>query len=217
MQGWWREEIRKMKEQVKEGIRKRLSEEIEKIRREFKESEKRWREEREELKSRIKGLEGKIERLENCDIGEGKEIKAVSRGVSEVIGNRIKEMERREKEERRRNILIKEMKVKEGRRTAEELFDNIGVKEEIEEVRKIGGGVEGGSKMMVVRLKNEDQRREIWNKKKLLKDRKEKILEDWTWKERKMRWRLEGIAREEEKKGRKIWIGYGKIRIDDKW
>ncbi|XP_050452132.1 coiled-coil domain-containing protein 70-like [Cataglyphis hispanica] len=70
---------------------------------------------------------------------------------------------------------------------------------------------------MIVRLKNEDQRREIWNKKKLLKGRKERILEDWTWKERRMRWRLEGIAREEEKKGRKVWIGYGKIRIDEKW
>lgn len=27
----------------------------------------------------------------------------------------------------------------------------------------------------------------------------------------------EEIAREEEGKGRKVWVGYGKIRIDEKW
>lgn len=32
-----------------------------------------------------------------------------------------------------------------------------------------------------------------------------------------MRWRLEEIAREEMRKGRKIWVGYGVIRIDEKW
>ncbi|KAL6419615.1 hypothetical protein ACFW04_013703 [Cataglyphis niger] len=142
---------------------------------------------------------------------------------SEAMGNRLNEMEnrmeRREREERRRNVLIKGMEIKEGRRrgAVEELFDSIGIKAEIEEVRKIGGSVEKGREMMVVRLKNEDQKREVWNKKKLLKGRKERILKDWTWKERRMRWSLERIAKEEEKKGRKVWIGYGKIRIDKKW
>jgi len=68
-----------------------------------------------------------------------------------------------------------------------------------------------------VRLKNEEQRMEILDKKKRLKGRKERIMEDWTWKERRMRWRLEKIARRELEGGRKVWIGYGKIKIDDKW
>lgn len=42
--------------------------------------------------------------------------------------------------------------------------------------------------------------------KKNLKGRKEKIIEDWTWKERKMRSRLEEIAKNEERKGKKVWI-----------
>ncbi|KAL6421075.1 hypothetical protein ACFW04_013599 [Cataglyphis niger] len=161
-------------------------------------------EEREELKRHVKELEEKMERLGNGDIGEREENRVVNRGESKAIRNRLKEMEnrmeRREREERRRNVLIKGVEVKKGRRrvAVEELFDNIGVKAEIEEMRKIGGGVERGREMMVVRLKNEEQRRE-------------------TWKERRMRWSLEGIAREEEKKGRKVWIGYGKIRIDEKW
>ncbi|KAL6431940.1 hypothetical protein ACFW04_007397 [Cataglyphis niger] len=145
-----------MKEEAKEGIREGVNEEIEKVRKEFRESEKRWMEEREELKRRVKGLEEKMERLGNGDIGEREK---------RIGWNRLKEMEnkmeRREREERKRNVLIKGVEVKEGRRrmAVEELFDNIEVKAEIEEVRKID--VEGGREMMVVRLKNEDQSREV--------------------------------------------------------
>lgn len=39
-------------------------------------------------------------------------------------------------------------------------------------------------------------------KKSKLRGKKEKIMEDWTWKERKMRWKLEEIARVEEGKGK---------------
>lgn len=53
--------------------------------------------------------------------------------------------------------------------------------------------------------------------KKNLKGRKEKIMEDWIWKERKMRWRLEEIAKNEERKGKKVWIEYGKIKINEHW
>lgn len=62
-----------------------------------------------------------------------------------------------------------------------------------------------------------NKKKEIWDKKKMLRGRKERIMEDWTWKERRMRWRLEEMAKEEEKKGRKVRISYGKIRIDEKW
>ncbi|KAL6420868.1 hypothetical protein ACFW04_014384 [Cataglyphis niger] len=220
-----REEIRNMKEEVKEGIREqeiRVSEEIEKIRKEFRQSEKRWKEERDELKKRIEELKGKIEKTENRFFREKEGSRAVTRGAKEGIGIKIKElesrMERREREERRKNVLIKGVEIKEGRRkvAVEELLGSIGVKAEIEEVRKIGGDGKGGRQMIIVRLKNEEQRMEVWNKKKFLKGRKERILEDWTWKKRRMRWSLERIAREEEKKGRKVWIGYGKIRIDEK-
>ncbi|KAL6417092.1 hypothetical protein ACFW04_012988 [Cataglyphis niger] len=175
------------------------------------------------VNKRIKGLEEKMERLGNGDTGKREGNMVNGREGSEAIRNKLNEMEnrmeRREREERRKNVLIKRVEVKEGRRrvAVEELFDSIGIKAEIEEVRKIGGNVEEGREMMVIRLKNEDQKREVWNKKKLLKGRKERILEDGTWKKRRMRWSLERIAKEEEKKERKVWIGYGKIRIDEKW
>lgn len=46
-----------------------------------------------------------------------------------------------------------------------------------------------------------------------MKGRKERIMKDWTWKERKIRWKLEKIARKEMGKGKKMWIGYGMIKI----
>lgn len=52
-------------------------------------------------------------------------------------------------------------------------------------------------------------------KKKKLKGRKERIIEDWTWKERKIWRKLEEVARREMGKGRKVWIGYGAIKIED--
>ncbi|KAL6433513.1 hypothetical protein ACFW04_006543 [Cataglyphis niger] len=155
-----------MKEEVKEGIRERVSEKMDKVRKEFRESEKRWVEEREEFNRRIKELEEKMERLGNGDTGkrEGNKMVNGGGGKSEAMENRLNEMknriERREREERRRNMLIKGVEVKEGRRrmAVEELFDSIGIKAEIEEMRKIGGSVEEGREMMV-RLKNEDQKK----------------------------------------------------------
>lgn len=41
--------------------------------------------------------------------------------------------------------------------------------------------------MMLMRLEVEEQRSETIRKKRNLRERKEKILEDWTWEERKMR------------------------------
>lgn len=32
-----------------------------------------------------------------------------------------------------------------------------------------------------------------------------------------MRWKLKDIAREEEKRGSRVWIRYGKVRIDERW
>lgn len=54
-------------------------------------------------------------------------------------------------------------------------------------------------------------------KKSGLKGRKERIMDSWTWKERKIRWKLEEIARKEMNKGKKVWIEYDKIRIEEKW
>lgn len=69
--------------------------------------------------------------------------------------------------------MIRGLVVKEGRRT-----------EEVELVLK----------KMGVRLAKEEQKREILRKKSMLRGRKERVSEDLTWRERRMKWKLEEIA-----------------------
>jgi len=54
-------------------------------------------------------------------------------------------------------------------------------------------------------------------KKKNLRGRKERILEDLSWRERRVRWRLGEIVKMEEAKGRRVWVRGGRIRIGDQW
>lgn len=87
--------------------------------------------------------------------------------------------------------------MKEGKRRAviekvveEHLLKVIGVKADMEKIRKLGRE-EGKSEEMLVKLKNEDQKKEIMRRKRELKDRRKKIMKDWTWKKRKMKWKEE--------------------------
>lgn len=141
----WREEIRKMSEEVKEGIReqgKNLRKELEGIRREFREREEGWREESEEMKNCIIGLQKKVERLKE------KEMEKREDGGSSImrrVGEMETKLEVKEREERRKNIIIKRVEVREGRRkeAVEDLMRVIGAEIKIEEVRRIEEGIEG--------------------------------------------------------------------------
>lgn len=135
---------------------------------------------------------------------------------SRLGGSRIMEkMERRlkirEKEETRRNVVIREVDVREGerRKAVEEILGVVGVKVEVEEIRKIGEDKEKRREMLLVRLENEEQKWEVMEKMKKLRGRMERISEDLSWKERRVRWKLGEIARMEEAKGRKVWVEVG--------
>lgn len=71
----------------------------------------------------------------------------------------------------------------------EEVLREMGVKVDMGKIKKIGGVKEKGKEVIIVKLKNEKQKREIMEKNSRLRGRKEKIFQDWIWKERRMRWR----------------------------
>jgi len=77
----------------------------------------------------------------------------------------------------------------------------IGVEMKVKEVWKIAGDKEKGKEIVGIKIEKEEKRREI--KKKNLRGRKERIHEDWKWKEKRMKWKLEEIARLEKRKKRK--------------
>lgn len=95
----------------------------------MREREEKWRVEREELERGIRELERR------------------SAGIGEEWGERIKEVERRieiKRQKRSKNLILKEVKVKEGKRKeeVEEMFKDIGVKVKIGETQKSGGNAE---------------------------------------------------------------------------
>lgn len=92
-----------------------------------------------------------------------------------------------------------------------------GTKVKVGGVKRIGEVKEKGREMLLVRLGSEEQKWEVMEKKKNLRGRKERILKDLSWGERRIRWRLGKIARMEEVKGRRIWVRGGRIRIGDQW
>ncbi|RLU19487.1 hypothetical protein DMN91_008044 [Ooceraea biroi] len=221
-----RGDLRKIEEEVKGEIReqgKKMREEVEELRKELKEQEETGRKERQEMKSRIDKLEKDVKELKIENVGEKGEDMRVEGVKRDGLEDKVIELERRmeikDREERRRNVVMREVEVKEGKRVeaVREVLERIGAKGEMVECRRIGGDKGKGRERILVKLSNEEQKREVMLMKKNLRGREERIMDDWTWKERRMRWKLEEIAREEEKNGKRVWIGYGKIKIDEKW
>lgn len=143
-------------------------------------------------------------------------------GITGSLRKKVEEIKRwqeRKERELRRNVIIKGMEVKNGRleEAVKEVMRKIGVEAKVEETRSIGGTKDKRGEMVLVKMKDEDEKSEVMSKKGKLKRRRERIEEDYTWRERRMKWRLQEIARREEKKGKRAWVGYGKIRIDGEW
>jgi len=83
------------------------------------------------------------------------------------------------------------------------VFERIGARVRIDEAKKLGRG-EVLIETVWVRLESVEQKKKVMERKNRLKGRKERILEDWTWKERRIRWKIEKIARREMTKERKV-------------
>lgn len=147
----------------------------------------------EKLDRRVRELEVKGEEKE----GKGRKVNEREGRIEEKIRGIENRLEKKEREERRKNIVTEEIKVKEGNRkdAVEGILKSIGVEAKIEELRRLGKNEERGTEMIWVKLENEEQKKEVLEKKKNLKSRRKRIVEDLTWKERKMRWKLENIAR----------------------
>lgn len=115
------------------------------------------------------------------------------------------------KEKSKRNIMIRKVQVKKSKREAvKKIMKAMGAKIEIKEIRKIKEEKKG-KEMMWVRLENKEQKWKILERKRNMRDKKKRISEDLTWKERKIRCRLQEIARIEERKEQSM------VEIREKW
>ncbi|XP_046145496.1 trichohyalin-like [Osmia bicornis bicornis] len=212
--------------------------EIGKLKEEMKRREDKWLEQKKDMDKKIEALRKKMEELEGGErqkentklrmmeermqsLERGAAEKSKEESENEAVKVKLRELERKwewkEKEERKKNIIVKGIKVKREdlKKSSEELLKEIGVQDAIEEVKPVGYA-DGGKEvnMVQLRLRTMEHKRIVMEKKKTLKGRDEKIEEDLTWRERRIQWKLRSIAREEREKGRFVWVDHGRIRIE---
>jgi len=150
----WKDEMRLVMEgamlKVMEEIReqgKSMEVKMEDIRKDIREQDKKWRSEVDRLREDIKGLEKRIKKME---MEKKKERVEDENGRKEkgnrVVEVRVKELEKhiemKERKDRKRNVIIRRLETREGRRreAVEELLDRIDAKVTVEEVKKLGKG-----------------------------------------------------------------------------
>ncbi|XP_011859447.1 PREDICTED: golgin subfamily A member 6-like protein 22, partial [Vollenhovia emeryi] len=183
----------RLRDEVGEVMREQgrmLWEEIEKMREGNRRREEEWKKEKGKLEERVKELERKVVEREG-EKGDG-EMKGEKKGEGGGgLEERVKwmegMMERKERENRRRNVVIRGLEVKEGKRReeVEKIIQKIKTEVEIEEMRKVGSGGGGEGEMVVVKLAKEEQKWEVIRKKGVYVDKenmeeKLKELEEWT-------------------------------------
>ncbi|XP_043288417.1 golgin subfamily A member 6-like protein 22 [Venturia canescens] len=218
--------VRRVGKMMKELLKQELREECgrieskvdrwaDEVRKEHDEMRRQWGEEREMFKMKIEKLERRVVELEKerGTGGEGEE--GIGRRVREVE----RELERREREERRNNIVIRGVKMAEGEeweREIEKIWENLGVEGGRKEMRRIGRVDEGGRGMVLVRLEGREKKIEIMRAKVKLKGNRERIEDDLTKEERRIKWLVEGQANEERRKGKRVRVGYMRMWVEGK-
>ncbi|XP_032690436.1 microfibrillar-associated protein 1-like [Odontomachus brunneus] len=196
--------------------------------------EEEWRKEKEEMERRIEELERKWEGSMSIK-GKGKGMEELEKRVKKLeeggvkggedkgVEERVRKMEwsweRMERQERKRNVVVKGYKGegKEVRNVIGEIFRSIGAEVKVEEARTMRTGREEWGEMAVVKLETEEGKREVMRRKKGLRGGKVWIEEDLTWRERRARWRFREAVRVEEKKGARIWMGVNRAMINGEW
>lgn len=166
------------------------------------------------VKAFKKGIKEKKKKVS----GERGEIRECIREKRVEKIEKIEEEKRKEGKEGRRRKNERKIKMKER----EEKRRSVNIEVEIiKRIRKIETGIEGKEEELWVRLETERTGKYQWRRH--LKETKERIEDDLPRKERKMKWKIEEIEKEENKKrkGRKKNMGWrierGRIRLRIKW
>ncbi|XP_036144471.1 neurofilament medium polypeptide-like [Monomorium pharaonis] len=132
---------------------KKMDEEKEELKKQIVDLKNRWEEERREMRDRIESLEKRIEDLEEKLEKEGdkrretlkeegrKEGKEGEGGITRRMREVEVRLDERDRESRRNNIIVKGIKIGEGKveETIKELWGGIGIEESLREVRRVGG------------------------------------------------------------------------------
>ncbi|KYN13181.1 hypothetical protein ALC57_14625 [Trachymyrmex cornetzi] len=216
-----RKEIREVMERQKEWMKK--EERVERMKGELKEREEKWEREKGEMVERLKEMERELEEM-RIGGGEREEVKG-GKGDREEIGERegreglmerIRRLERksewREREERRKNIIIKGVEGENGEIEGKiiQILGSVEAGVMVHKVRELKTGRQARGWMGMITMGNVEDKGKILRSKGKLRGREIWIEEDLTWQERKMRQVL-------RKEGGKAKMGQGGLWIEGVW
>jgi len=115
-------------------------------------------------------------------------------------------LERKEREERRKNVIIKGGKGKnEIEKEVEGLLREVGIEVELEGIKVTGEGRKGEIGPIMIKMRKMEQKRELMIRKRKVRERGIIIEDDLTWRERKIKWKLEQDKRERKEDLGGIW------------
>jgi len=170
----------------------------------------------EEVRNLIKRLETVEKKITEKKTTTDKE-DTIGLGMqTERVERAIWILEKREKEERKKNLIIKGW-IPEStnglNKNVDRFFkEKIGVEVEIESARIIGK-----RNYILVRMRSEEEKEKIMNNKKLLGKEEIYIGHDRTMLEREIQRKVLEKAKEEKSKNKEVIIKYWKLRIDGTW
>lgn len=170
-----------------------------------------------EQANKIKTIEARLSKIEE---GNQKNIPGTSENTDE-LRKQVKEMEimreKKDREERKNNIIIKGLNVGKGRNGLEKkveefVKERLGVEAKVERARLIGGG-----RVIQAKIKDQENKRRIMESKSRLGKEEIYIENDRTVKEREIQRKIVKMAKEQKAQEKEVVVRYWKLKIEDKW
>jgi len=125
----------------------------------------------------------------------------------------------KEREERMNNVIVRGIRlpkeIEKDRKKIKEWAKSL-IKEKIGVDCNVIGCRESGT-VIVIKLENEEMKKEIMRNKYKLKGDRIFIENDVSWEERRVQERIVRWAKEQKEKGVEIKIGFGRVRIGNVW
>ncbi|XP_024876616.1 cilia- and flagella-associated protein 45-like [Temnothorax curvispinosus] len=170
-----------------------------------------------EQANKIKTIEARLSKIEE---GNQKNIPGTSENTDE-LRKQVKEikimMEKKDREERKNNIIIKGLNVGKERKGLEKeveefVKERLGVEAKMERARLVGGG-----KIIQAKIRDQENKRKIMESKSRLGKEEIYIENDRTVKERETQREIVKMAKEQRAQEKEVVVRYWKLKIKDKW
>lgn len=186
----------------------------------MKTDQKEMRKEVHQIREEQRAIHEELKRVreENQSIkNENVQIKKENEGIKKELIDMKMYIERLEKEKRKNNIVVKGLEIREKEPEKIKELINSFVKEQLGITAEIKTATKLREKIYVIELHKEDDKKQIMQNKRKLRDLKmEKIFidNDLTKKEREKQKHIRLRAQEERRKGNDVKVGFNKISIN---